>query len=289
MADAVIFDIDGTLLDSVDYHARAWQETFARYGINVSFQAVRSQIGKGGDQLMPVFVPPDMLERIGKQLKDERSRHFREEYLPLVKPFPKVRELFERLVADRKRIVLALSGTRDEVEEYKRIARIADLMDADTSSDDAERSKPHPDIFLAALDRIGVIDRRAVIVVGDTPYDAEAAGKAGLRTVGVLCGGFPEADLRAAGCMAIYQGPADLLTRYKQSPLARSARDRQFLLARRRHDPGGRHLRHGDRRRLLLAEDEHRHGGHQRQNHRRDGDHHQNRSRNEFQVFSTHD
>ena len=220
MADAVIFDIDGTLLDSVDFHARAWQETFARYGIEVTFEAVRWQIGKGGDQLMPVFVPKDRLERIEKELKDARGRHFKDKYLPLVRPFPKVRALFERLLADGKRVVLASSGSRDEVEEYKRIAGIGDLIESDTSSDDAERSKPHPDIFLAALGKLGNPDPATVLVVGDTPYDAEAAGKAGLKTVGVLCGGFPEDVLRDAGCVALYRDPSDLLGRYAQSPLA---------------------------------------------------------------------
>ncbi len=220
MADAVIFDIDGTLLDSVDFHARAWQETFARYGIGATFDEVRAQIGKGSDQLMPVFVPAEMLERFGDELKDARAEHFKETYLPRVRPFPMVRALFERLRADGKRVVLASSATRAELKEYKRIADVADLTDGDTSSDDADRSKPHPDIFLAALEKLGDVDKAKVVAVGDTPYDAEAAGKAGLRTVGVLCGGFPEADLRVAGCVALYRDPADLLARFAQSPLA---------------------------------------------------------------------
>jgi HAD superfamily hydrolase (TIGR01549 family) len=220
MADAIIFDVDGTLIDSVDYHARAWQEMFARYGIQVPFQTVRDQIGKGGDQLLPVFLPKEMIERVGKKLTEERSHYFQEKYLPLVKQFPKVRELFERLKADGKRVVLASSGKRDEVERYKKIANISDLLEDQTSSDDAERSKPHPDIFLAALEKLGDIDRKSVVAVGDTPYDAEAATKAGLRCVGVLSGGFAEAWLRKAGCEAIYRDVADLLANYERSPLA---------------------------------------------------------------------
>jgi len=213
VADAIIFDIDGTLIDSVDLHARAWQETFARYGIEATFDAVRGQIGKGADQLMPVFVPKEMLDRLGEEIQKERGKHFREKYLPLVKPFPKVRELFERLLADGKRLVLASSGSRDEVEGYKKLAGVEDLIESDTSSDDAEKSKPHPDIFLAALEKLGNPDKATVLVIGDTPYDAEAANKAGVRTVGVLCGGFPESELREAGCIAIYRDPADLLER----------------------------------------------------------------------------
>ena len=211
MAGAIIFDIDGTLLDSVDFHARAWQETFERYGIKVSFEEVRSQIGKGGDQLMPVFVPKPMLKKMGDEIKDERSRYFKEKYLPQVRPFPKVRELFQRLRDDGKRTVLASSGTREEVEKYQQIAQIEDLVESDTSSDDADRSKPHPDIFVAALKKLGKPELADVIAVGDTPYDAEAAGKAGIRTVGVLCGGFAENLLREAGSIAIYRDPADLL------------------------------------------------------------------------------
>ena len=104
-----------------------------------------------------------------------------------------------------------------------KIAGIEGLTEAETSSDDADRSKPHPDIFHAALKALGDIDPKRVIVVGDTPYDAEAAGKAGLRTVGVRCGGFPEDALRGAGCIAIYDGPTDLLKNFDASPLARGA------------------------------------------------------------------
>jgi HAD superfamily hydrolase (TIGR01549 family) len=220
MIKAVLFDIDGTLIDSVDLHARAWQEALAAFGYEIAFEAVRSQIGKGGDQLMPVFVPADDLDRQGKELETYRGDLFKRKYLPQVRPFPKVRELFQRLRAGKKVIVLASSGKEDEIKRYMEIAGIADLIDASTSSDEVERSKPYGDIFAAALGKAAPARAEEAVVVGDTPYDAEAAGKVGLRTVGVLCGGFPEADLRAAGCGAIFRNPADLLARYEQSPLA---------------------------------------------------------------------
>ena len=116
-------------------------------------------------------------------------------------------------------VALASSGKKAEVEHYQKILGIADLVDIATSSDDAERSKPHPDIFEAAIGKLGDINKSEMIVIGDTPYDAEAANKAGLRTVGVLCGGFPEADLSAAGCIAIYKDPQDLLDGFTGSPL----------------------------------------------------------------------
>jgi HAD superfamily hydrolase (TIGR01509 family) len=216
---AVIFDVDGTLIDSVDAHARAWQEAFADYGYTVGFAEVRSQIGKGGDQLMPVFVPAADLERIGDALEQHRGRLFKARYLPTLQPFPGVRALMERILATGAQVALASSAKADEVIQYERLAGIDDLVHHETSSDDAERSKPYPDIFQAALAKLRDVSADQAVVVGDTPWDAEAAGKAGLATIGVLCGGFPEGDLRAAGCRAIYADPADLLARFDTSPL----------------------------------------------------------------------
>jgi HAD superfamily hydrolase (TIGR01549 family) len=217
---AVIFDIDGTLIDSVDLHARAWQEALAHFGKQVEYERVRYQIGKGGDQLMPVFLSEEELERFGKELEEYRGELFKREYLSRVKGFPAVRELFERIEREGLRIALASSAKADELKTYKKIAHIEDLVEEETSSDDAEKSKPHPDIFEAALERLGDTEPSEAIVVGDTPYDAEAAGKAGIKTIGFLCGGFPEEDLRAAGCIRIYRDAADLLAHFDSSPLA---------------------------------------------------------------------
>lgn len=222
MPEAVIFDIDGTLLDSVDLHAQAWQEAFRKFGHDIRFEDIRRQIGKGGDQLLPVFLSQQELKQIGDELKEYRSRLFKEKYLPKVKPFPGVRQLFEKIKANGQQLALASSAKGDELKDFERIANIEDLVEVETSSADAERSKPHPDIFEAALDRLRKkVNREEAIVVGDSPHDAEAAKRAHLRTVGVLCGGFPETELWAAGCIAIYQGPEDLLRRYETSPLAR--------------------------------------------------------------------
>jgi HAD superfamily hydrolase (TIGR01509 family) len=216
---AVIFDIDGTLIDSVDLHARAWQEAFEHFGKQFDFERVRYQIGKGGDQLLPVFLSESEIEKFGAELTEYRGELFKREYLSRVVAFPRVRELFERVLGDGKRIALASSAKKEELSEYKRIANIEDLVEEETSSDDAEKSKPHPDIFEAALAELGVEPSEA-IVVGDTHYDAEAALKAGIRTIGVLSGGFLEADLREAGCVRIYKDAADLLANYDTSPLA---------------------------------------------------------------------
>ena len=226
MPEAVIFDVDGTLVNSVDQHAKAWQDAFREFGHEVPFDQIRSQIGKGGDQLMPVFLSDEELEAKGKALEQRRGEILKEHYLPTITAFPGVRALFERLIADGTRVVLASSAKADELQVYKKVAGIEDLVDTETTSDDAEKSKPHPDIFQAALSRLGDVDPAHVVVVGDTPYDAEAAAKAGLHTVGVLCGGFPEADLRKAGCIAIYQSPAEMLAKYATSPLAPARSDK---------------------------------------------------------------
>ncbi|MDR7040196.1 HAD superfamily hydrolase (TIGR01509 family) [Methylobacterium sp. BE186] len=217
---AVIFDIDGTLLDSVDLHARAWVEAFRHFGVETEEAAVRRQIGKGGDQLMPVFLSEAQIAREGETIEAYRSDLFKRAYLSKVRPFPGVRALLERIRADGRRVALASSGKKSEVERYTEILGIGDLVDVATSADDADRSKPHPDIFAAVLEKLRPIGARDALAVGDTPYDAEAAAKVRLATIGLLCGGFPEADLSAAGCTAIYRDPQDLLDGYESSPLA---------------------------------------------------------------------
>ncbi|MDB5595150.1 MAG: family hydrolase [Hyphomicrobiales bacterium] len=217
---AVIFDMDGTLIDSVEFHALAWQAAFREFGHDFDLATIRRQIGKGGDQLMPVFIAKPEIERIGKQIEDRRGKIFAERYLSQIKPFPAVRDLFERLLADGTRVALASSAKSEELKAYKRIAGISDLLDAETSSDDAEESKPHPDIFEAALEKLGGLAPAEVIAIGDTPYDAQAAGKAGIRTIGLLCGGWSEPDLREAGCVEVYRDPADLLAHYEASALS---------------------------------------------------------------------
>jgi HAD superfamily hydrolase (TIGR01549 family) len=221
--EAVIFDIDGTLVDSVDLHAQAWKEAFKHFGKDIPYEQVRHQIGKGGDQLMPVFFSKEELERFSEEMEKYRGKLFKRDFLPRVRAFPKVRELFERIKKDGKRIALASSAKAEELSVYKRIANVEDLVEEETSADDAEKSKPHPDIFEAALEALGLSEPSRAAVVGDTPYDAEAAGRAGLRNrIGVLCGGFPERELRAAGMLEIYHDPAGLLEHYEDSMIGRN-------------------------------------------------------------------
>ena len=212
MIEAVIFDVDGTLVDSVDFHAEAWERAFARHGHDIAFAALRAQIGKGGDQLMPSFLDEAELKKVGPKIEAEREAIFKADYLGRVRGFPGCGDLFRALRGRGVKIALASSSKAPELKRYKTAAGVEGLTDVETSADDAEKSKPHPDIFEAALKRLGLPPDR-VLVVGDTPYDADAARKAGIASVGVLCGGFAEADIRAGGARQVYRDPADLLAR----------------------------------------------------------------------------
>jgi phosphoglycolate phosphatase-like HAD superfamily hydrolase len=219
MLKVAIFDLDGTLLDSVDLHALAWQEAFAKFGHDVSFEQARSQIGKGGDKLVPVFLSKDEQRDHGKELESWRSERFTSAYLPLVRPFSAVPDLLRRVRDAGVRIAIGSSAKKDELEKYLEIAGIADLVEVTASSEDAEESKPAPDIFEVVLKKLMIAGADAV-AIGDTPYDASAARKAGIQATGVLCGGFTEASLREAGCVAVYPGPATLFAEFDRSPLA---------------------------------------------------------------------
>lgn len=217
---AIIFDIDGTLLDSVDLHAKAWQETFQHFGHEIPFQAIRDQIGKGGDQLLPVFLSKEELAEKQKALEEFRGSLFKKKYLSEVRPFPNVRQLFQMVKSHGQQAAIASSAKPEELEVYKKIADITDLVNVGTSSGDAKRSKPHPDIFEAALAQLGdQVQPEDVVIVGDSPYDAEAARKAGVKAVGVLCGGFSRESLIKAGCIAIYADPTEVLGKFENSPL----------------------------------------------------------------------
>ncbi|HEX8442686.1 MAG TPA: HAD family phosphatase [Allosphingosinicella sp.] len=220
MIKAVLFDVDGTLIDSNDLHAAAWREAFLHFGVDLPHDVIRSQIGKGGDNLIPALLPPELVEAREEEIDSYRSDLFKRDYLPRVVPFPGVRDLFERLRADGKRIVLASSAKAEEVHFHLGVIGAEDLVEATTSADDAKHSKPDPDIFAAAIAKLSPLGPGDVVVVGDSPYDIQASAKLGIRSVGFLSGGFPEEVLRDAGAAEIYDGPQDLLARYDRSLLS---------------------------------------------------------------------
>jgi HAD superfamily hydrolase (TIGR01509 family) len=218
----VLFDVDGTLVDTNDLHADAWRRAFLHFGFDVPVGAIRGQIGKGGDNLIPALLP-DVDEPLQEEMEAFRSELFKRDYLPRAVPFPGVRPLFERLTAGGIRIVLASSSGADEVRFHLNLIGCSDLVAATTTRDDVESSKPCPDIFEAALARLAPLGPEDVVVVGDTVWDVKAAARLGVPTIAFLSGGFAPEALREAGAFALYDGPKDLLARYDSSPFAAPA------------------------------------------------------------------
>ncbi len=217
--EAVLLDIDGTLLDSNDAHARSWADVFSRHGLPPTFEQVRPLIGKGGDKLLAELVGVDHESLQGKQLGDERRELFLKQYLPRLKPTPGARELVQRLRDDGIKVVIATSAKGQELQALLRQAGVEDLIEEATTSDDAEQSKPDPDIVHAALQRARVQPVEAMMV-GDTPYDVEAARAAGVDTIALRCGGWWD-DAALAGAVALYDHPAALVRAWQASPIYR--------------------------------------------------------------------
>ncbi len=214
----VILDIDGTLINSNDAHARAWVQALAQFDIYVPFPDVRRLIGMGGDKLLPAIARIEEDSPLGKKVGERRSAIFEDRYLPQVKAFPKTRELLTKMRDAGLALAVASSAKKAELEPFLRLANVLDLIEGATSSSDAENSKPDPDIVQAALHKLGLAPGRA-LMIGDTPYDIEAASRAGSRTIAFRCGGRSDHDL--AGALAIYDDPADLLAQFESSPLAK--------------------------------------------------------------------
>ena len=213
---AVLFDVDGTLVDSNDAHADAWVRAFAEHGVTVDRDQVRRGIGMGGDKLMPQVSGIDESSAQGQAIAHRRSAIFQREFLPNLAAFRDAARLVAAIRDRGARVVAASSAKADELTPLLEVAGAASLMDATTSSDDAEASKPDPDIVQAALDRAGATAADAVMI-GDTPYDIEAAQRCGVPVIAFRCGGWTDPDLR--GAAAIYDGPWDLLSRLDESPI----------------------------------------------------------------------
>ena len=221
MTPAVILDVDGTLIDSNDAHAQAWLDAFNEAGLDVPYGRIRRSIGMGGDKLMPHVAGITEDTPDGKRISERRGEIFKAEYLPHIKPFPRVRDLLQRLEIDGYTLVVASSARKSELGALLDIAGVADLIAKKTSSDDAENSKPDPDIVQAALRRSGVAGDRA-IMVGDTPYDVEAALRAGIAVVGVESGGWSRDELH--GALEVHPGVAEIFLHYDDSVFARWGR-----------------------------------------------------------------
>jgi HAD superfamily hydrolase (TIGR01509 family) len=204
----MLFDVDGTLVDSNDAHARAWVETLSTFGIERDLASARRLIGMGGDKLLPTLTGIAADSDLGREISKHRSDHFRGIYLDGLRPFHDTRALFLALRARGVRLAVASSSNADDLQRLLEIAQVDDLIERRASADDADRSKPDPDIVHAALARLGHPKHARVSMVGDTPYDIEAAQNAGITAIGFRCGGWSDAEL--AGAAVIFDNPADM-------------------------------------------------------------------------------
>jgi HAD superfamily hydrolase (TIGR01549 family) len=213
----VLLDIDGTLIDSNDAHARAWVDSLRAHGYVVPFEQVRPLIGMGGDKVLPDLTGLDPesgeAERIGKT----RSELFLERELRSLRPTRGARDLLQHMLDVGLELVVATSAKVDEVRALLEQAGVSDLIQLASSADDAERSKPDPDIVRAAL-RLSGSQAAHSAMIGDTPYDVEAAARARVPAIALRCGGWWD-DAALAQATAIYDDPADLLARFDESPL----------------------------------------------------------------------
>jgi HAD superfamily hydrolase (TIGR01509 family) len=212
----VILDVDGTLIDSNHAHADSWYRALRGHGFQVSFDKIRSLIGMGSDNFLPAAIGIESEGQLAKEIAKQKGSFFKSDYLPKLKPFPKVPELLERMRSEGLRLVVGSSSEPDELEALLTLAGVSNYVEAQISSGDVENSKPNPDIVHAALDRLQLAPNE-VILIGDTPYDIEAASKADVQVIAFRCGGWNDSDLE--GALAIFNSPSDLLTNYQTSPL----------------------------------------------------------------------
>ena len=212
----VLLDIDGTLVDSNDANARAWMEALQAHGLEISYIKLRESVGMGGDNLLPKLAHLEADSEQGKAVTETRGQILKSKYLPDLKAFPQVKELLTRLHADGLKLVVATSAKTDEAEALLALTGARDLISEIATTEDAQKSKPDPDILHAALEKSG-LSPKSVVMLGDTPYDVEAAYKAGIKSIGVRCGGWSAPDLK--GALAVYNDPADFLANYAESPL----------------------------------------------------------------------
>jgi HAD superfamily hydrolase (TIGR01509 family) len=213
---AVIFDVDGTLVDSNDAHAEAWVRAFAECEHPVDRSAVRRSIGMGGDKLMPAVSGIDAESDLGRRISTTRSAIFARDYLPGLTAFPRAAELVSTLRDRGFALAVASSAKREELEEMLTLIGLDALLPKKIAGDEVDESKPEPDVILAALGRLHVSPPEA-IMIGDTPYDVEAAQAAGVPCIAFRSGGWRDSDL--VGAVAIYHGTAHLLARLESSPL----------------------------------------------------------------------
>ena len=206
---AIFFDIDGTLVDSNEFHVLAWDEAFRQNGHSIPRALLRKQIGKGADVLIPALLP-EASKAHQLEISDAHSRIFKSRYLSQVKPFPGAADLVRALHANGRSVLLVSSSDEKEVEHYAKLLDIESSLDGTVRFDDVERTKPAGDLFHVALRKSGV-DAEGAVAVGDTPYDIEAASKCGIQTVALRSGGFADEELSAIASLGLFTDIGTLL------------------------------------------------------------------------------
>lgn len=216
MPKAVLFDIDGTLVDSNNFHVLAWAEAFHAAGHDFRLSQLHRHIGEGADNYVRALLP-DASDAEVEALGEAHGRLFRKHYAHRLKPFPKARDLLARCRDAGLLVMLATSASAKEFERHLDVLDARGLVDGWSNADDVGCSKPCPDVFETVLRKAGVAAPDA-IAVGDTPYDIEAARGAGVKTIALRSGLFSDEDL--AGAVAVYDDAAELLARFEESPLS---------------------------------------------------------------------
>jgi HAD superfamily hydrolase (TIGR01509 family) len=216
VARAAILDLDGTLVDTNYHHALAWYGAFRQHGIVLPVWRIHRHIGMGGDQVVAALAGAAAEERLGDDIRTAEKAL----YLALIEetePLEGARDLVADLKQRGRAIVLASSAKQQELDHYLDLLDVRDLADAWTSSADVAQTKPEPDLVHAALEKAG--DVESAVMLGDTVWDVEAAGRAGVETVCVLTGGFAEQELREAGAVEVYESVRELRERLHESRL----------------------------------------------------------------------
>jgi HAD superfamily hydrolase (TIGR01509 family) len=212
-----ILDIDGTLVDTNYQHALAWYRAFRKHGLVLPIWRIHRHIGMGGDQLLPALSDEDFEREHGDDVREDEKGLYME-MIGEVEPMRDARRLIEQIKQNGHTAVLASSAKDEEVEHYLDLLDARSLADGWTSSADVQSTKPEPDLVHAALQKAGA-DAADAVMIGDTPYDVEAAKRAGVPTIAVLTGGFSEAELREAGAVEVFESVAELCGRLAETAL----------------------------------------------------------------------
>ena len=212
---AALLDVDGTLVDTVYHHALTWHRAFDRFGYDVPVWRAHRHIGMGGDQLVSAVCGERAEADHGDELREAEGELF-SDLIDQIRPLPGARELIETLKGGGHEVVLASSAKEEELEHYLDLLEVRELADAWTSSADVEATKPHPDLVQTALAKVKA---DSAVMVGDSTWDAEAAKRAGIPTIGLLTGGFSEAELREAGADPVFESLGDLRSGLGETPL----------------------------------------------------------------------